>query len=115
MIKIEDFSLAWRWISAPHGDFSKETLHKLNPLSEDKASALIAATPINFPFGAKIFYSTQGRELTHQWLKGLVNDSQTTIICWVQEAALTLPWRVFCDHWDDFCYPSSDDLNLYLT
>ena len=102
LIKIEDFSLAWRWISASHGDFSKEILNKLNPLSEDKARSLIATTPINFPVGAKRFDSTQGRELTHQWLKGLVNDSQTITICWDQETALSLPWRVFCDHWDDF-------------
>jgi len=26
LIKIEDFSLAWRWISPSHGDFSKDTL-----------------------------------------------------------------------------------------
>jgi hypothetical protein len=112
LIKIEDFSLAWRWISASHGNFSKD---KLNPLSEDQARALIATTPINFPVGAKRFDSTQGSELTRQWLKGLVNDSQTVTICWDQETGLTLPWIVFCDHWDDFCYPSSDDINLYLT
>ncbi|EGI73154.1 hypothetical protein PH505_aw00330 [Pseudoalteromonas distincta] len=112
MIKIEDFSLAWRWISASHGNFSKD---KLNPLSEDQARALIATTPINFPVGAKRFDSTQGSELTRQWLKGLVNDSQTVTICWGQETGLTLPWIVFCDHWDDFCYSSSDDINLCLT
>tara|TARA_R110000751_G_C13453159_1_gene444416 strand:+ start:263 stop:466 length:204 start_codon:yes stop_codon:yes gene_type:complete len=67
LIKIEDFSLAWRWISSSHGDFSKATLNKLNPLSEDQARAL------------------------------------------------ALPWIVFCDHWDDFCYSSNDDINLYLT
>ncbi|MBG9995992.1 hypothetical protein I6F50_13040 [Pseudoalteromonas sp. NZS127_1] len=114
MIKIEDFSLAWRWISASHGDFSKDTLNKLIPLSEEQARALIAATPINFPVGAKRFDSTEGSELTRQWLKGLVNDSQTITICWDQETALTLPWLIFCDHWDDFCYPSSDDINFYL-
>ena len=67
MIKIEDFSLAWCWISSSYGDFSKDTLNKLIPLNEDQARAL------------------------------------------------ALPWIVFCDHWDDFCYPSSDDINLCLT
>ncbi|WP_259396304.1 MULTISPECIES: hypothetical protein [unclassified Pseudoalteromonas] len=95
MIKIEDFSLAWCWISSSYGDFSKDTLNKLIPLNEDQARALIATTPINFPVGAKRFDSTQGSELTRQWLKGLVNDSQTVTICWDQETALTLPWLVF--------------------
>jgi len=27
---------------------------------------------------------------------------------------LNLPWSVFCEYWDDFCYPSSDDVNIFL-
>jgi hypothetical protein len=35
-------------------------------------------------------------------------------LSWYGETAISLPWSLFCEFWDDFCYPSSDDADTFL-
>ena len=111
---IEEFPLAWRWVKSPHAKLSKEILSELSPLSLESAMRLAISTPRNFPPGATRFDSSGNDEATRQWLKQLVVLAQRVTISWDQETALTLPWSVFCEYWNDFCYPSSDDADVFL-
>ena len=32
---------------------------------------------------------------------------------WDSTTAVRTTWKVFADHWDDFCYPGSDDVEVF--
>jgi hypothetical protein len=40
-------------------------------------------------------------------------DSSEVLFFWHAEQAVITDWRLFLDHWDDFCYPS-DDSNILI-
>ena len=40
-------------------------------------------------------------------------DSSEVLFFWHAELAVKTDWRLFLDHWDDFCYPS-DNSNLLV-
>lgn len=35
------------------------------------------------------------------------------IVSWNDSRALLTSWQTFVDYWDDFCYPSSDDVTIW--
>jgi hypothetical protein len=41
-------------------------------------------------------------------------DSDEVVFFWHAEMAARTDWRLFLDHWDDFCYPSDDSNILVL-
>ena len=41
-------------------------------------------------------------------------DSSEVCFFWHAEQAVRTDWRLFLDHWDDFCYPSDDGNILVL-
>ncbi len=41
------------------------------------------------------------------------DDTSEAIFFWHAELAVRTDWRLFLDHWDDFCYPS-DDSNIMV-
>lgn len=80
-----------------------------------ESALLLALTQVkHFPAGATRFDSTDGVGSTRQWLKRLKVSGQQVTILWDGETALCLPWSVFCEYWNDFCYPSSDDADVFL-
>ena len=42
-------------------------------------------------------------------LDWVADDGQDVIVLWDKHVGAVVPWRVFCEYWDNFCYPSSDD------
>jgi hypothetical protein len=44
----------------------------------------------------------------------VASDSDEVIFFWHAEMAARTDWRLFLDHWDDFCYPSDDSNILVL-
>ncbi|MFT5706379.1 MAG: hypothetical protein ACI9ES_000658 [Oceanospirillaceae bacterium] len=113
-IDIENFSLAWRWTSSSRAKLPIDALSELIPLSTESVSRLASTQVKHFPCGATRFDSTDGPEPTRQWLKKLNVSTQKITILWDEETALTLPWPVFCEYWDRFCFPSSDDADMFL-
>ena len=41
-----------------------------------------------------------------------MDGSQTVIVHWDNTTAVETTWEVFAHYWDDFCYPSSDDVDI---
>ena len=37
------------------------------------------------------------------------DDASEVVFFWRAEIAVRTDWRLFLDHWDDFCYPSDDN------
>lgn len=113
-MNIEDFPLAWRWTQATHTVLPIEVLKTLTPLCLESAQLLSESVPSFFPEGS-LKFDTSNEELdAGQWLKNLGVASQQVTISWSNNMALSLPWLTFCKYWDEFCYPSSDDADIFL-
>ena len=49
-----------------------------------------------------------------KWLRLLpVALSELVTVRWDTSTAVKTTWEVFTDYWDDFCYPSSDDVEVF--
>jgi hypothetical protein len=45
------------------------------------------------------------------WLRAQApNAAEEIVVSWDRETALRTTWDFFTSHWDDFCYPASDDV-----
>lgn len=41
------------------------------------------------------------------------NLEERIILSWTEELVIRTTWKIFTEHWDDFCYPASDDLIVF--
>jgi len=41
-----------------------------------------------------------------------IPGERRVIVHWEHDTAIETRWTTFCEHWDDFCYPSSDDVTV---
>jgi hypothetical protein len=113
-MNIKGFSLVWRWTKSSYAKLPEHVLCELHPLDIESVQKLTADRLIHFPVGATRYNSSVNDKSARQWLRQLSISSQRVTILWNKETAITLPWLVFCEYWDDFCYPSSDDADLFL-
>ncbi|MCL1092937.1 hypothetical protein [Shewanella kaireitica] len=113
-MNINDFPLSWRWTESSHAKLPQEILDGLQPLNEELAQKLSSQIPVNFPVGATRLDASADNQATTEWLSKLDVKSKLVTISWKCDTALALPWTTFCKYWDDFCYPSSDDADLFL-
>ena len=42
-----------------------------------------------------------------------VRSTEQVVIAWDARTALLTDWATFCAHWEEFCYPSSDDVTVW--
>jgi hypothetical protein len=48
------------------------------------------------------------------WLRTLpVTQSEQVTVRWDASTAVNTTWEVFTQYWDDFCYPGSDDIEVF--
>jgi hypothetical protein len=116
-LDIENFPLAWRWTQASHALFPRDVLARLKPLSIEDADRLYRRGEMLFArdkSDAVIHHPKTSAVDSREWLKTLPIPPGTCVcLGWNRQTALSLPWEVFVEHWDDFCYPSSDDAFLF--
>ena len=115
---LDSFPLKWRWNELP-GDI----LNSIQPLSETKARELCRYS-LGFSNQSGLVESlfehisrietSDDSPAIRQWLLNRLSDlNQLVVVSWDNELAVLLNWKVFCEHWDDFCYPSSDDVAIF--
>jgi len=45
------------------------------------------------------------------WLRRVQPDLAAPVyVSWDEDLAIETTWSIFTEYWDDFCYPSSDDI-----
>ena len=131
---IEDFSLIWRWTQQSHIVLPPEVLAAIHPFTAAKAEELrgvaeqmhkyFDALPDldkNKPFETQDSYDfldTSGDDikLVQDWLQTRpVEDDPDVLIVWrfFPGCGVLSKWRIFCQYWDDFCYPASDDVAIW--
>jgi hypothetical protein len=117
---IAEFPLIWRWTSVSHALFSESELAGLHPCSLAEAASVHDIS--------RSFDLRDGLDTRHcnnvraqradisisdgcSWLRAQAPDlSEQVTVSWDRETALSTSWEFFTAHWDDFCYPLSDDV-----
>ena len=123
---LNDFPLKWRWTDERWNKLPPEKLAQINPLANIKAEE------INKSHIKYLSLDGFDKELVEQeeiirtesadfstirdWLKARIGDSFSEVfISWNENLAVQTTSEIFCDYWNDFCYPASDDASVSPT
>jgi hypothetical protein len=117
---LESFSQAGRWTG--RNLLPPTVLSGIRPLVPAKAREVFSETllfdPDNrfLPGHYQIVEIETGNEDVQQvgdWLRQHIANLEEHVVvswAWEPEEAVATTGAIFCDYWDDFCYPSSDDV-----
>lgn len=125
IIPFEDFELNWRWDDFHNPDISLEDKGQIKPLSivESKRinkvidyfkseSNLLKSFEQTDWFRASSEtkesidkFSNDFKELTKDYVENL-------FISWNRSTCIYTTKEIFIKYWDDFCYPSSDNITI---
>lgn len=119
MGNIHQFSLAWRWTQSTHAVFPDEVLAQLRPIDAPEANELakrLRSSIDGNSLAVDSFLTIQKEEVREHissFLEGLgIDDMTIVLLSWDSGTALRTSWGIFRQYWDDFCYPSSDDVAI---
>ena len=104
------FPLAWRWIGETHSILPADVMARILPVD---SPTLRVADPL---FGSPEVIATESLEpdAVRLWLtKRRISPESCVYVRWNVELAIQTEWSIFCEYWDDFCYPSSDDVEIW--
>ena len=119
---IKDFIFYERFIQDEYGGLSEAEMSQVEPLSIGAAKRIHEELiPLfgkyhlldNSVQKVKIIRCEENKdekEIENQLLSLISNHNEDLIISWLPDTAVRVPTKVFFKHWDDFCYPSSDDV-----
>jgi hypothetical protein len=63
---------------------------------------------------AKLATSVISPADVRRWLtERNITSESTVVVQWNRDLAVETKWSVFCTYWDSFCYPSSDDVDVF--
>lgn len=118
------FGRAWRFLDPKYNVLPSAVLADLHPISLECLATLNAvlesastrttteaASLIDIDAACE---SEEARDRISSALGELpIPVDQRIIVGRDDRDALETSWRTFCAYWDDFCYPSSDDVTIY--
>ncbi|BDD12070.1 hypothetical protein FUAX_45020 (plasmid) [Fulvitalea axinellae] len=123
VIPLSDFELNWRWDKIHNSRISIEELKEIQPLSHDTSKKLFKVASYfeseldlrnDYTSSDWIRASSESDDHTKEFRKKLSkllkNWNEDLIVCWDKKTSLKTNKEIFLKYWDDFCYPSSDDL-----
>ncbi len=122
-LPLDDFALLWRWTRHGAEQVAVDGLPLLRPFVRARAAALHAeALAVAQPRAVselKLNIIVEADEPDNvdgvrQRLMHLLATAETTVVVsWDAETAALTTWQYFAQHWDDFCYPASDDVTVW--
>jgi hypothetical protein len=112
---LNSFSLAWRF-KPPHCD--DFPVHELSPLNHAAAARLHDSLQ-HLQSNCRLhldrvdeFAISRNPAGLADWLRRRSIQPDLVLLSWDASTALQTTWSVFTSRWDDFWYPSSDDLTI---
>jgi hypothetical protein len=114
---VEQFPLAWRWTDPRWNVLPPEKLARVRPLVKTKAKEVCdhgRRFVDGFRLRRDLFSVTADFDdcgnnspgPASTWLKAQsVEEDPAVFVCWGGDQAVFTAWSVFCEFWDDFCYP----------
>jgi hypothetical protein len=111
---VATFPLLWRWTQPSHAVLPVDVLQALQPLTTTQIEAFGPSTTKSFGSAVVQHRATENTDETGRWLASLPLRGVREIAVWNKDTALALPWQTFVSYWSDFCYPSSDDVDIFV-
>lgn len=112
---LAEFPLGWRFRS-PWGSIPPEHLAQIRPLSAAAAAGVASVGADRIPRlhgEMRTERTDHPPAVVHQFLLQLpVAADCAVVLSWDASTAVVTTWEIFVHHWDDFCYPASDDVTL---
>jgi hypothetical protein len=111
-----NFPLLWRWNRDTHAKLSHDELESIRPLPEDEAAVLCDEVAKwrdhhNKPQECLNVDEKSDETAIANWLNQMIpNDANELLLIWDHRTAARVPRVLFVRRWNDFWYPSSDDL-----
>jgi hypothetical protein len=128
LVPLQDFSLRYRWTEPRYNVLPPSALGAIRPLTAAKARQIdrlalpylrslainpVGAIPEYFAGAITAFSTFRDESTVPARLQALVpDDEQSVVASWDDRTAVLTSWWVFRTYWDDFCYPSSDDVTV---
>ena len=120
---LDKFPLKWRWTEPQYCILSNEELSLIEPLSEESAkevwekSLSFISRDSDFSPNRELFKEICEIECNDEndieiWLKQRI-QAEKVIVSWQPDTAVIVSSKLFIEHWEDFCYPSSDDVSIW--
>lgn len=107
---IQEFPLAWRWTQSSHAVLPPDVLARIRPLSPSEAAHIQERSSRQYAGGAVCRPAGHG---AREWLRSVQPDLAASVfVSWSEAWAVETSWEIFTEYWDDFCYPSSDDVSV---
>jgi hypothetical protein len=118
IVDLAEFPLLWRWTQTTHATLAPDALASIRPIRPDRAATVceqVVRVPLvpARPDDRLVVTKQTDRQLVSQWLERRVREEEIDVILvWDQQTAALVGRGLFIDRWDDFWYPSSDDLSV---
>ncbi len=132
---LADFRLRWRWTNSKWDLLPETKLAQIHPLVERKAEVIwghaiayieelwkhaldTTSGPITssslLAWLQHVDVTKESFDQVRQHLRSFEpQGDQGVIAMWDPTTAVALPWQLFCEYWDDFYYPGSDDVSVW--
>jgi hypothetical protein len=123
-VALSEFRLAWRFNDPNYHVLPSEALADLRPLDASCAASInlsvTAASTVHQSGPSEPIARIDAAGSSDQAVKAAsaelaalpIAGAQRVIVSWDQDHALETSWLTFRSYWNDFCYPSSDDVTI---
>jgi len=125
IISFEDFELNWRWDDIHNPDISNEDKGQIIPLSIQESKRINKIIDY-FELESNLYKSFEPTDWirasseTLDSIEKFSNDfkkltqdyNENLFISWNRTTCIYTTKEIFIKYWDDFCYPSSDDITI---
>ncbi|HEX4797438.1 MAG TPA: hypothetical protein VH370_26830 [Humisphaera sp.] len=110
------FPLAWRWTQPSHNVLPPEVMAQIVPIPHAPMPPGVTARG-EFDRSSFSEIQTASADIPcdqgTKWLRELpIALTEQVIVQWNSSTAVRTTWEIFTQYWDDFCYPSSDDVEV---
>ncbi len=114
---LDDFPLGWRFTATRLGRPAGDIVARITPLGSTPAGACAQSAARRMPpegGDVRCIRSDDSPGAVRLQLHELpVNAGSQIVISWNANTAAFTDWSTFVAHWDDFCYPASDDVVVW--
>lgn len=124
VVPLDQFPLAWRFTDQRWDESRGPLRRDLRPLRAPRAAEIqprMTAACAAYHHGERVpeihvpapCEDAADVERTRRALAALpIEPGARVLVSWDERTALETSWRTFADHWEAFCYPSSDDVTI---
>lgn len=125
IIPLNDFELSWRWEKTHNPVISVFEKAQIEPVSEIESKRLNKVIDYfeiednlsnDFIESDWIIANSENDEKINTFrnkLTSILNSwNENVIVTWNRTTTLKTTKEIFIKYWDDFCYPSSDDVTI---